>query len=396
MEGLASLNNPETMKRASAYPPGVTYLDLIRKNKRQSVVLMVFMVLLGCLVGAVIGAAVLPWIGSMERVAGGVGDLYTVPQGLSQGEIDRMFENHERAGETLKDAPATVVGVNTGAWSQARTLVPSALLGAGIALVLGVLGAVWSWFGGASALLMMTGAKEIEHRDDPELFNVVDEMRIAAGLPMPRVYLIPETALNAFATGRDPAHAAVAITTGLRSRLNRDELQGVMAHELAHVRHYDIRFSLLMATMAGLIVFACDAMRRMVFFGPRVRASGDGDKGKGGGVLVVILIVVAVVLSIVAPLVAQLIQMAYSRQREYLADAGAAELTRNPLGLASALAKLARDPEPTVETANRGMAHLFIVNPMRAMHDSHQALDSVLSSHPPVKERIARLMALTR
>jgi len=257
-----------------------------------------------------------------------------------------------------------------------------------------VLGALWSWFGGSSAILAMSGAREIQHGDDPQLFNVVDELRIAAGLPMPRVFLIPETALNAFATGRDPEHAAIAITTGLRERLTRDELQGVMAHEMAHVRHYDIRFSLLMATMAGLIVFACDAMRRMVLYGPRV--SGNGEKGKAGGALIVVLMVVAIVLSIVAPLVAQLIQMAYSRQREYLADAGAVELTRNPQGIASALAKLARDPEPLVDTANRGTAHLFIVNPLRKMHDSHQSLNSVFSSHPPVQERVARLMALVR
>jgi heat shock protein HtpX len=224
---------------------------------------------------------------------------------------------------------------------------------------------------------------------------VVEELSIAAGLPMPRVYLIGDSAMNAFATGRDPAHAAVAITVGLREKLNRDELQGVLAHEMAHVRHYDIRFAMLMATLAGLIVFACDAFWRMIWYSRMGSRRGDRDR-EGGGALVLVLIVVAVLLAIIAPFVAQIIQMAYSRQREYLADAGAVELTRNPLGLASALQKLANDDEPLVDTANRGTAHLYIVNPLRKMRDAHQALNSVFMSHPPIKDRIARLLALAR
>jgi heat shock protein HtpX len=207
--------------------------------------------------------------------------------------------------------------------------------------------------------------------------------------------------MNAFATGRDPQHASVAITKGLRDQLTRDELQGVLAHEMAHVRHLDVRFAMLMATMVGLIVFACDAFLRIAWYsggiGGRGRRSRDRDEGGGaGGLIAIILLVLGIVLAMLAPLFATLIQMAYSRQREYLADAGAVELTRNPLGLASALQKLADDKEPLVDTANRGTAHMYIVNPLRRMRATGQGLDTMFLSHPPIKERIARLMALAR
>lgn len=336
----------QTRERIKALPGTLTYLDLIRKNKRQSAILMVVMVVLGVLVGATMAAALAAY---------------------------------------------------TGVAPDLESLIPSILLGAAVALVLAVLGATWSWFGGANAILRMSGAHEIRKEDDPQLFNVVEEMSIAAGLPMPRVYLISDTAMNAFATGRDPRHAAVAITAGLRGKLNRDELQGVIAHEMAHVRHLDVRFAMLMATMVGLIVFACDAFWRILWHSGgrhgRRRSSGSKD---GGGAAVIVLIIIAVALAILAPIVARIIQMSYSRQREYLADAGAVELTRNPLGLASALQKLADDTEPLVDTANRGTAHMYIVNPLRKMRESHQAINSVFLSHPPTKERIARLLALAR
>ncbi len=330
--------------RVSAYPGTMTYLDLIAKNKRDSAFLMVFMIGFGVIVGGVLASAV--------AVYGGV-------------------------------KPSL------------EALLPSIVLGAFAALVAGLLGALWSWFGGSSAILMMSGAKEITKELDPELFNVVEELAIAGGIPVPRIYLIGDSAMNALATGRDPQHAAVAITVGLRQKLTRDELQGVMAHEMSHIRHYDTRFAMLMATMAGLVVFACDAFWRMIWYSRGPRRS-DSDKESGGGVLILVLIVVAVLLAIVAPIVARLIQMAYSRQREYLADAGAVELTRNPLGLAAALQKLGDDDEPLVDTANRGTAHMYIVNPLRKMRDAGQALDSMFLSHPPVKERIARLLALNR
>jgi len=270
------------------------------------------------------------------------------------------------------------------------------VFGAFVALVFAIVGSCWSWYGGANAVLAMAGAHEIAKADDPELFNIVDELRIAAGLPMPRVFVMDDSALNAFATGRDPEHAAVAITLGLRQKLSRDELQGVMAHEMSHIRHLDIRFALLMATMVGLIAFACDAIFRVMWYGGRgMRRSTSESKGPGGAIAVALL-VLAVVLAILAPIVARIIQMAYSREREYLADAGAVELTRNPEGLASALLKLSDDADPLVDRANRGTAHLFIVNPLRKMRESHQSINSMFVSHPPIKERVARLLALTR
>ncbi len=333
----------------SAYPGTLTYQDLIRTNKRQSALLIVAMLALVTLIGAALGALIAAY-------GSGGGD-------------PGMF-------------------------------IPSAILGGIAALVVGGLGALWSFFGGSKAILRMMHAREIGPEDDPQLYNVVDELRIAAGLPMPKVFLLDDTALNAFATGRDPEHAAVAITTGLRDQLPRDELQAVLAHEMSHVRHLDIRFATLMATMVGLIVFACDASRRALFHAGR-HASGRvssrrGGSGNGGGAAMLVLVVAVVVLSIIAPLLARCIQMAYSRQREYLADAGAVELTRDPEALARALARIASDTEPLIEVANRSTAHMFIANPLKAMRASGHRLDSLFASHPPMKDRIARLLALLR
>jgi heat shock protein HtpX len=324
----------------------VTFHDLIRKNKRQSVVLIVLMLALGGVVGAALGS---------------VGAVYA------------------RGG------------------ARPEELIPSAAIGLVAAVVAGGLGALWSWFSGSTAILRMMGAREVGPQDDQMLYNVVDEMRLAAGLPMPRVYMIEDTALNAFATGRDRGHGVIAVTRGLREKLTRDELQGVVAHEMAHIRHLDIRFAMLMATMVGLIVFACDAFWRIVWHSGRHgrRARRSGGNG-GGGAVVIVVLVLAIVLAIVAPLIARLIQMAYSREREYLADAGAVELTRNPEGLASALRRIAGDEEPLVEAANRGTAHMFIANPLKKMRRAHQSLDSAFASHPPMEKRIARLLALTR
>ena len=244
-----------------------------------------------------------------------------------------------------------------------------------------------SYYGGSSALLDMSRAREITKADDPQLFNVVEEMCIAGGLPLPRIYLINDTAMNAFATGRDPEHAAVAITVGLRQKLSRDELQGVMAHELSHVRHRDILFAMLMAVMVGVLVMLCDVFLRSLWYGGGRRGR---RKSEGGGALQVILIVVALVLAIIAPVLARIIHMAMSRQREYLADAGSVELTRNPLGLAGALAKISNDPE-VLEVANRATAPLYIVHPIKKFE---ARASSIFSTHPPVRDRIERLMAL--
>lgn len=201
----------EERQRVRALPSNVTFNDLIRSNKRKSVMLMVAMSMLFVLVGASLAAMLVAWQGG-----------------------------------------------------DAELLIPSAIAGAVAAAVVGVIASSWSFYGGAGAILKMSGAREIAKPDDPRLFNVVEELSIAAGIPIPRVFVIKSKAMNAFATGRDPAHGAVAITAGLRQALSRDELAGVMAHEISHIRHYDIRFAMLMATMVGLIVFACDAFWRVM------------------------------------------------------------------------------------------------------------------------------------
>ncbi len=264
----------------------------------------------------------------------------------------------------------------------------------GGAAVLALVISVISYYAGASMVLAVSGARPIQHDDDPELFNVVEEMAIAAGVPMPAVYLVNDPAPNAFATGRDPKHAAVTVTTGLRQIMSRDELQGVIAHEMSHVRNYDIRLMLLLAVLVGMVVMMCDLFWQMLRFAPggSRRSSRDDKNGGGGGILVIVLVVLAVVMAIVAPILAQLIQLAVSRQREYLADASGVELTRYPQGLANALRKIDADPN-VLATANRGTAHLWIANPVEKFE---ARAHTMFASHPPLEERIRRLEALTQ
>lgn len=253
-------------------------------------------------------------------------------------------------------------------------------------LAVGSLLALWSYRAGAGAILAMSGAKPIEKEDDPQLWNVVEELTIAAGVPMPKIYLIDDTAMNAFATGRGPRNAVVAITKGLRERLNRDELQGVLAHEMSHVRNYDIRFAMLLAVMVGLLALVADGFRRSLWWGGGRRRSSNRDGGATA-----VFAILAIVLAIVAPLIGKLIQLAASREREYLADASAIELTRNPEGLASALEKLGSDQE-VLEVANRATQHLYIVNPFKPFETRAKGL---LSTHPPLEERVRRIRELS-
>jgi len=259
-----------------------------------------------------------------------------------------------------------------------------------LAVLIAVIGSLISYYGGASAILAMSRAKLLAREQDPQLYNVVEEMAIAAGIPMPKVYVIDDTAPNAFATGRDPQHGIVAITTGLRTKLTRDELQGVIAHEISHIRHLDIRFAVLMATLVGVVVLLCDMyLRSMWWGGGRVR-SRRSSRSEGGGGAAVILLVIALLLAIIAPILAKIIEMAFSRQREYLADAGAVELTRNPDGLAHALAKISADPE-VLEVANRATAPMYIVHPIKQFESR---ASSIFDSHPPIKDRIKRILSL--
>lgn len=379
----------DVSQRVHAMPGSLTYLDLIRRNTRDSAALIVLMIALAVAVGAVIGAAAAPAFGGAMH-AGRLPERYA-----SLASQDPMSADFASLASDAAQTPARLFGLDLSVYRDTGPVLTGGLVGAGAMLVLSCIGTAWAWYGGSRAILGVMHATPVTPESDPQLWNIVDEMRLAAGLPMPRVYMIPESALNAFATGRDPEHGAVAVTTGLRERLSRDQLQGVIAHEIAHIRHLDIRFALLMAAMVGVIVLACDTLVRSVWRGG-VRTTGRrSNRRGGGGAAVIVLMVVALVLSIIAPLLARLIQMAYSRQREYLADAGAAELTRNPAGLASALELLAQDREPLVDTANRGTAHMFITNPLSRARKSPDR-GSLFSSHPPLADRIARLRALTR
>jgi heat shock protein HtpX len=258
-----------------------------------------------------------------------------------------------------------------------------------IAIVLAMLMSVGSYFAGDKLVLASSGAKQVTQESAPQLMNVVQEMALAANLPMPRVYLIDDTAPNAFATGRDPKHASIAITTGLLQKLDREELQGVIGHELSHVRNFDIRFALLVAVLVGSIALMADFFLRFTFWGGGGRRGGDRDKGGGG--LQVIVFVIAIVLAILAPVIARFVQLAVSRQREYLADASSVELTRNPRGLEQALAKISGDRE-VLEVANRATQHLYFTNPIKKFE---KRSTSMFSTHPNIVDRINRLRQLT-
>src|SRR5215203_5289047 len=207
-----------------------------------------------------------------------------------------------------------------------------AFFGLALAMIVGVASGLVSYFAGDKMVLFASRAKEITHDDAPVLFNVVEEMSIASGLPMPKVYIVGDSAPNAFATGRDPEHASVAVTSGLLDKLDRDELQGVIAHEMSHVANFDIRYSMLVGILVGTTVLISDFFLRGLWFGGGGR--GGGRRGGDGNQLQLIMMLIAIVLAILAPLFARLLQLSISRQREFLADASAVRLTRNPRGLA--------------------------------------------------------------
>ena len=268
-------------------------------------------------------------------------------------------------------------------WSQAG------LLAAALMALVSVGWSMVSLAFGDSLVLTMASAKEIDKADAPQLYNVVEEMAIAAGVPMPRVMVLETDALNAFATGNSVGHGTIVMTRGLLDTLNRDELQGVVAHEMSHLANLDTRYMVTVGVTVGLIALVCDALLRAFGWGmfSDTRRSGDDKKGPGsGGLLIVVLIVVAVF----APLAAKAVQMAVSRQREYLADATSVQFTRNPNGLISALGKLADKAAP-FPGVSRATQHLFIVNPVQTFTSDSPAL---LATHPDIADRIARLRNL--
>ena len=261
--------------------------------------------------------------------------------------------------------------------------------GGGIAMVPAALGlsgvsATASYFAGDKLVLAQSQARELKPGEESQLRNIVETLSIGLGIPPPRIHLIDDTAPNAFATGRDPKHASIAVTRGLLDKLDRTELEGVIAHELSHVGNHDIRVMLLVTVLVGTIALLSDWMLRSFAWG------GGGRRGRdrsgGGG----IILIIAVALAILTPIVATLIQLAVSRQREYLADASGALLTRYPPGLASALRKIAADKE-ALEVANKATASLYFANPLK---DAPRALDGLFDTHPPIAERIRRLEAM--
>lgn len=251
----------------------------------------------------------------------------------------------------------------------------------GMALILaGVMNFV-SYFWSDKIVLGISGAKQIKKQDNPQIYRIVENLCIASGLPLPKIYIINDTATNAFATGRDPKHAAIAFTSGILQKLNKEELEGVTAHELSHVGNRDTLLMSVVSILVGMVALLSDWFLRSMFYGGRNR---DSDNKSG-----TIMMVLALIAAILAPIIATLIQLAVSRKRELLADASGVLLTRYPAGLASALLKISGDKEP-LEVANRGTAHLYIANPLKGAA-AVGWFAGLFNTHPPVEVRIKAL-----
>ncbi len=254
--------------------------------------------------------------------------------------------------------------------------------GVALAMIFAVFMALIGYYQGDAVALQMAKAKgPMQKADNPYVWNLVENLGISIGLPMPRLFIIEDQSINAFATGRDPHHASLAITTGAITRLENEELEGVLAHELSHIQNYDIRFMTLVAILVGFLAIASDFAMRSMWFGGGRRRSSDSESNSGAGILAL----VGLVLIILAPIVAQLLKLALSRKREFLADASAALMTRYPAGLATALEKIAADqPLSHVSSAT---AHLYFSNPF----GERGSLSKLFSTHPPIADRIAAL-----
>ena len=238
---------------------------------------------------------------------------------------------------------------------------------------------------GSNMILGMSGARPVTKEEYPYLYHTIEGLAIPAQIPVPKAYVIKDSALNAFATGKDPKHASITVTTGLLEKMNRQELEGVIAHEMSHIKNLDIRMMMLAAVLVGVVVLLSDFMLRSFIWGGRGRR--DRESGQGA----VIIMLLALLLAILAPLFAQMIKLAVSRRREFLADANAVALTRYPPGLASALEKIRDDPDPLVDKANRATAHLFISTPFRKSKGGLM-MARLFATHPPIEERIAKLI----
>lgn len=321
--------------------------ELIRANKRRSIVLVFVMLLVLLALGFAVGAALLPSLA---------------------------------ASQMSSDDTGVQIHFNLG----------GGIIGMGVALFIWFFQAVIAYYQGGRILMAASRAKRIEKADHPQLFNIVEEMTIAAALPnMPQIYLIDDMALNAFAAGRDPEHAVVAVTAGLLAKLDRDELQGVIAHEIAHIVHRDVLFMTMIGIMVGSIVMISEVFLRGMFYSSMMGHSRRyrSSKKEGGNQ---IMMVIAIILAIIAPILAQFIYFAISRRREYLADAGAAVYTRYPEGLASALETLAHDTHQ-LQSASKTTAPMYIINPL---HKEGAMALNLTRTHPPLEDRIKALRAM--
>lgn len=263
---------------------------------------------------------------------------------------------------------------------------PSALGFSGIALILAGIMNFFSYYYSDKMVMAVSKAKQIQKKDNPTLFRTVENLCIASGLPMPKVYIIDDSAPNAFATGRNPKHASIAFTTGILDKLSKLELEGVAAHELSHVGNYDTRLMTIVAILVGSVALLADWFIRITWLGG---GSRDDDKNSANAIFMIL----GIVLAILAPIIAVLIQLAISRKREFMADASSALLTRNPDALASALLKISQDKEP-LEVANKATAHLYIVNPFKNPHKVVGTFANLFNTHPLIEARVKALEAM--
>jgi heat shock protein HtpX len=261
----------------------------------------------------------------------------------------------------------------------------SVFFGLFVAIIFSIFYTLLSFFSGDKMILSMSGARPVTKQEYPYLYHTLEGLSIAANIPVPKAYVIDDSAINAFATGRSPENASITVTTGLLNTMNRQELEGVIAHEMSHIKNYDVRLMMLTAVLVGLVTLLSDFLLRSFLWGGKSRDS------RSRGQIALIAIVIGIVLAILSPIIAQLIQLAVSRKREFMADANAAILTRYPPGLANALRKIAKDPDPLVDKANKATAHLFISTPFR---QNSGFMVNLFSTHPPLAERIKRLEAM--
>lgn len=255
-----------------------------------------------------------------------------------------------------------------------------------LAIIIAISTAMYGYYSGDKVALWTSGAMQITKEQNPYVYRMIENLSITSGVPMPKVHIITDSTINAFATGRDPEHASIAVTTGAIENLENEELEGVLAHEMSHIKNYDIRLMTLVIICVGIVALLSNWFFRISFFG------GRRNSREGGGQIQLIITVIGVLLLIFAPIIAQLIKLAVSRKREFLADASGALLTRYPAGLANALEKIENQNIQPMMRANNSTAHLFISNPFG--QKAQKGLAKLFSTHPPIKERVAALRAM--